>query len=164
MSVAAVYVLDSPALVELGSRFQGHASHFEALTNLVDDQRLFFAPEVRDECQKLCREETVWVWAKASFSKFGKSVDVPYDFCSSVLDVRGDLLDMDAADDLGSPLATAALALHLQSSCPVVIVSADDSQMLDRCTLPEAAVDLGLDCLSVDEFLGQLDLDLAAAV
>ncbi len=164
MTASPVYVLDSPALVELGAKFDGQPSRFEALTNLVDEQRLFFALAVRDECQKICREETVWVWAKASYSKFGKSVEVPYDFCSSVLDVRRDLLDIDAADDLGSPVATAALALHLQEDGPVIVVSADESEILDRCTLPEACDDLGLECCSVDEFLGQVDFNLLAAV
>ncbi|MGW4208341.1 DUF4411 family protein [Lentzea sp. NPDC004789] len=164
MTEQPIYVIDSHALIEL-QRVPCLPARlnlvFDSMTDMVHASRLNFPAPVVRECKEYAEGEPVHTWVKAI--SVGRRIIAPdAEYQVVVLDACENIADPDD-DEESVPLFVAALALQLrdQNGSEPFVVTEDRRSHPVRASLLEACSALGLQSVTLMQFLdteGLLDI------
>jgi hypothetical protein len=134
----------------------------EDLVPMVEDGKLCFPDLVVSEMRRLAHGESLALWIR-SVAGSRRCKSVAYSYTIQVLATASELLD-DSGDEESSPVAVAAMALHLAESEVVHVVTEDRRPLPTRASLAEACKRLDLDDVTALEFIRQARLEAHMSV
>ena len=154
-----LYVLDGSSIVSVPILVGDYNEAFIGMTDLLAGGDVCFCDEVIDELARTARNEQPYVWARTSAaSRAHKGAQYPT--IEYVVQDFDAIID-ETARDTQEPAAlyVVAQALELQrKGREVVVVSQDRMPKPTRASVLEACEHFELRCISLLEFLEEVDL------
>lgn len=154
-----MYVIDTDALLFISGLVPPSKVNLflEELVPMVESGELCFPDLVMSELRHLAQGESISLWIR-SVAGSRQCKSVPYSYTIQVLASAAELLD-DSAEEDTSPVAVAAMALHLSQTDTVQVVTEDRRALPTRSSLSEACKTLALDDITALEFIRRVGLE-----